>query len=53
MIFLSKLFFIFLISSTQLLSEDLIDDENFYNNGVRLYDEGNFKESYIVFFNLG
>ena len=52
MIFLSKLFFIFLISSTQLLSEDLIDDENFYNNGVRLYDEGNFKESYIVFFNL-
>ena len=24
----------------------------FYNNGVRLYDEGNFKESFIVFFNL-
>ena len=52
MIFLSKLFFIFLISSTQLLSEDLIDDESFYNNGVKLYDEGNFKESFIVFFNL-
>ena len=40
MIFLSKLFFIFLISSTQLLSKDLIDDESFYNNGVKLYDEG-------------
>ena len=52
MIFLSKLFFIFLISSTQLLSEDLIDDDSFYNNGVKLYDEGNFKESFIVFFNL-
>ena len=52
MIFFSKLFFIFLISSTQLLSEDLINDERFYNNGVKLYDEGNFKESFIVFFNL-
>lgn len=50
--FLSKFFFIFLIFFTELISEDLIDDETYYLNGVKLYEQGNFKESYIVFFNL-
>ena len=50
--FLSKFFFIFLIFFTELTSEDLIDDETYYLNGVELYDQGNFKESYIIFFNL-
>ena len=50
--FLSKFFFIFLIFFTELTSEDLIDDETYYLNGVKLYDQGNFEESYIIFFNL-
>ena len=50
--FLSKFFFIFLIFFTELTSEDLVDDETYYLNGVKLYDQGNFKESYIIFFNL-
>ena len=50
--FLSKFFFIFLILFTELTSEDLIDDETYYLNGVKLYDQGNFEESYIIFFNL-
>ena len=50
--FLSKFFFIFLIFFTELISEDLIDDETYYLNGVKLYDQGNFEESYIIFFNL-
>ena len=50
--FLSKFFFIFLIFFTELISEDLIDDETYYLNGVKLYVQGNFKESYIIFFNL-
>ena len=50
--FLSKFFFIFLIFFTELISEDFIDDETYYLNGVKIYDQGNFKESYIIFFNL-
>ena len=50
--FLSKFFLIFLIFFTELISEDFIDDETYYLNGVKLYDQGNFKESYIIFFNL-
>ncbi len=50
--FSSKFFFIFLIFFTELISEDFIDDETYYLNGVKLYDQGNFKESYIIFFNL-
>ena len=50
--FLSKFFFIFLIFFTELTSEDLVDDETYYLNGVKLYDQGNFEESYIIFFNL-
>ena len=49
---LSKFFFIFLIFFTELTSEYLIDDETYYLNGVKLYDQGNFEESYIIFFNL-
>ena len=41
-----------MIFFTELTSEDLIDDETYYLNGVKLYDQGNFKESYIIFFNL-
>lgn len=41
-----------MIFFTELISEDLIDDETYYLNGVKLYDQGNFKESYIIFFNL-
>ena len=41
-----------MIFFTELISEDLIDDETYYLNGVELYDQGNFKESYIIFFNL-
>ena len=50
--FLSKFSLIFLIFFTELISKDLIDDETYYLNGVKLYDQGNFKESYIIFFNL-
>ena len=52
MIFFSKILFIFLIYLPQLFSQELIDDEIFYKQGVELYDKGNFKESFIVFFNL-
>ncbi len=52
MIFFSKILFIFLIYFPQLFSQELIDDEIFYKQGVELYDKGNFKESFIVFFNL-
>ena len=52
MSFLSKFIFIFLIFLAELFAEDLIDDETYYQNGVKLYDQGNFKESYIIFFNL-
>ena len=41
-----------MIFFTELISKDLIDDETYYLNGVKLYDQGNFKESYIIFFNL-
>ena len=41
-----------MIFFTELTSEDLVDDETYYLNGVKLYDQGNFEESYIIFFNL-
>ncbi len=52
MSFLGKFFLIFLVFFTELISEDLIDDETYYLDGVKLYNQGNFKESYIIFFNL-
>ena len=52
MSFLSKFIFIFLIFLAELFAEDLIDDETYYQNGVKLYEQGNFKESFIIFFNL-
>ncbi len=30
----------------------ILDDENYYEKGVKHYDNAEFKESYIVFFNL-
>jgi len=35
-----------------VLSEEPKDDEEYYNDGVKYYDNGDFKESFIVFFNL-
>ena len=31
---------------------EILSDEEYYNKGVSLYDEGAFDESFIVFFNL-
>ena len=50
--FFSKIFFILFIFFGELSSEEYIDDDTFYKEGVKLYDEGSFKESFIVFFNL-
>ncbi|MBS92048.1 MAG: hypothetical protein CMM95_03235 [Rickettsiales bacterium] len=35
-----------------LFSQELKDDEEYYNEGVKYYDNGDFKKSFIVFFNL-
>ena len=50
-IYIKILIFSFL-SFSQLNSQDLIKDEDYYKTGVDFYDNGNFKESFIVFFNL-
>ena len=42
----------FFFSFNQLYAQDLIKDEDYYNIGVNHYDNGDFKESFIVFFNL-
>ncbi len=42
----------FFFSLSQLHAQDLIKDEDYYNTGVNHYDNGDFKESFIVFFNL-
>ena len=42
----------FFFSLSQLYAQDLIKDEDYYNTGVNHYDNGDFKESFIVFFNL-
>ena len=52
MIFFNKIFLIFLFLFSQLFAQELIDDDTYYKQGVKYYDEGNFKESFIVFFNL-
>ena len=52
MIFFIKIFLTLLIFFTQLFSQELIEDDAYYTKGVELYDEGKFKESFIVFFNL-
>ena len=33
-------------------SDQIMNDEEFYNKGVEFYDEGLFEESFTVFFNL-
>jgi len=38
--------------SNHLLAEDNIDDDSFYSKGVKHYDNGEFKKSFIIFFNL-
>ena len=43
---------IFLFLSTSINADELINDEEYYNKGVSLYDNGSFDESFIVFFNL-
>ena len=52
MIIYIKILIFSLLSFSQLNSQDLIKDEDYYKTGVDFYDNGNFKESFIVFFNL-
>tara|TARA_B100000035_G_scaffold50213_1_gene38782 strand:- start:198 stop:836 length:639 start_codon:yes stop_codon:yes gene_type:complete len=47
-----KILISFFFSFTQLYAQDLINDKDYYNSGVNYYDNGDFKESFIVFFNL-
>ena len=42
----------FFFSLSQLHAQDLIKDEDYYNTVFNHYDNGDFKESFIVFFNL-
>ena len=41
-------FFLFFFA----FSEELKDDSEYYDEGVNYYDNGDFKKSFIVFFNL-
>ena len=52
MTFFINFFFIFLLLSNQSFSQELIDDETYYQKGVEFYENGEFKKSFIVFFNL-
>ena len=52
MIIYIKILIFSLLYFSQLNSQDLIKDEDYYKTGVDFYDNGNFKESFIVFFNL-
>jgi TPR repeat protein len=47
-----NIFISFFFYFSQLYAQDLIKDEDYYKTGVVHYDNGNFKESFIVFFNL-
>ena len=38
--------------SDLVLAEEKIDDDSFYSKGVEHYDNGEFKKSFIIFFNL-
>ena len=42
----------FLCVFIKVNAEDLMNDEDYYNEGVKLYDGGSFDESFIIFFNL-
>ena len=50
MILIISTFFIFLFNVAQ--TDEIINDENYYEKGVSLYNQGIFDESFIVFFNL-
>ncbi|MEE2694999.1 MAG: hypothetical protein VX976_01435 [Pseudomonadota bacterium] len=55
--FLLLIFFSFnsyftLLANENVLSESLLNDEDYYKTGVNFYDQGDFKKSFIVFFNL-
>ncbi len=43
------IFFLFL---NNLNADEVLNDEEYYDKGVSLYDRGAFDESFIVFFNL-
>ena len=51
MTFLYFIFLVFLNFKISLADAHL-SDEDFYDKGVKHYDEGNFDESFVVFFNL-
>ena len=48
---LKIIFFNFLFFSF-VFSEESLNDDDYYKKGVKLYDQGDFKKSFIVFFNL-
>lgn len=48
---LKIIFFNFLFFSF-VFSEESLNDDDYYKKGVKLYDQGEFKKSFIVFFNL-
>ena len=50
MILLRIIFCFFLFCSIN--ANEIISDDEYYNKGVSLYDNGAFDESFIVFFNL-
>jgi len=43
---------LFFIIPTSILSQEIKSDEEYYKEGVQYYDGGEFKKSFIVFFNL-
>ena len=47
-----KILILLVFTFTKLNAQDLIKDEDYYNTGVNHYEKGDFKESFIVFFNL-
>ena len=50
MIFLRIIIFFLLCNGTY--ADEVLSDEEYYEKGVSLYDNGAFDESFIVFFNL-
>tara|TARA_Y100000589_G_C27163185_1_gene633687 strand:+ start:195 stop:824 length:630 start_codon:yes stop_codon:yes gene_type:complete len=43
---------LFFIIPSSILSQEIKSDEEYYKEGVQYYDGGEFKKSFIVFFNL-
>ena len=42
----------FSLAETSTSDYKYLDDTDYYNSGVDLYEKGEFKKSFIVFFNL-